>query len=121
MKEEINQYCAMIHAENERWWKDLTTGEDLSTNPFFVPSKIMMMVTELAEAVEGHRKNLPDDKLPHRPMIEVELADAVIRIFDMAGGLKMDLGGAMKEKLEYNRIRADHTTEHRQAEGGKTY
>lgn len=25
-----------------------------------------------------------DDKLPHRPMIEVELADAVIRIFDMA-------------------------------------
>lgn len=121
MKDEINKYCEIIHAENKRWWTDLQTGADLSTNPFFAPAKMMLVVSEIAEAVEGHRKNLMDDKLPHRPMVEVELADAVIRIFDLAAGYKMDLGGAIVEKLAYNRQREDHTKAHRQGEGGKTY
>lgn len=43
-----------------------------------------------------------DDKIPHRSMLEVELADALIRICDMAGGLGLDLEGAVLEKLEYN-------------------
>ena len=38
-------------------------------------------------------------------MVEVELADAVIRIADLAGALGLDLGGAIAEKLEYNRNR----------------
>jgi len=121
MKDDINKMCAMIHAENKRWWVDLTTGEPLSNNPFFAPAKMMLVVSEIAEAVEGHRKGLMDDKLPHRPAVEVELADAVIRIFDLAGGFQMDLGGAIAEKLQYNRTRQDHTNEHRQAEGGKSY
>ena len=62
-----------------------------------------------------------DDHLPHRLMIEVELADAVIRIADLAGALGIDLGGAVQEKLQYNAQRADHKPEARSARGGKAY
>jgi hypothetical protein len=71
--------------------------------------------------MEGARKGLMDDKLPARTMLEVELADAVIRIFDMAGGLHLDLGGAIAEKLAYNAQRADHKPGNRIKPGGKTF
>ena len=80
----------------------------------------MLCVSELAEAMEGDRKDLMDDHLPHRKMLEVELADAVIRILDMSGGLGLDVAGAIAEKLEYNTERSDHKPENR-ANGGKKY
>lgn len=86
-----------------------------------VGTKLMLIVSEVAEAMEGHRKGLMDDKLPHRPMIEVELADAVIRIADLAGALGLDLGGAIDEKLAFNAQRPDHKPEARAAAGGKAY
>jgi hypothetical protein len=52
---------------------------------------------------------------------EVELADAVIRIFDLAGAYNMDLAGAIAEKLAYNQQRADHKPENRAKAGGKAY
>lgn len=82
---------------------------------------LMLIVSEVAEAMEGDRKGLMDDHLPHRSMLEVGLADACIRIFDLAGLKKLDLAGAITEKLEYNRSRADHKPENRQKEGGKKY
>jgi hypothetical protein len=85
------------------WWNDLTTGVKLTVD---VPQKLMLTVSELAEGMEGHRKNLMDDKLPHRKMLEVELADAAIRIFDLAGALDFDLGGAIAEKMAFNSKRA---------------
>jgi NTP pyrophosphatase (non-canonical NTP hydrolase) len=54
-------------------------------------------------------------------MREVELADAVIRIFDLAGAYDMDLGGAIAEKMAFNAERADHKIENRNADGGKAY
>jgi len=54
-------------------------------------------------------------------MIEVELADAVIRICDLAGYLKLDLGGAIDEKLAFNATRPDHKPELRFMAGGKRY
>jgi hypothetical protein len=54
-------------------------------------------------------------------MIEVELADALIRILDLAGALHLDLAGAVQEKLAYNAVREDHKVENRKAEGGKSY
>ena len=54
-------------------------------------------------------------------MREVELADAVIRIFDLAGAYNMDLGGAIEEKLKFNATRTDHKKENREAVGGKAY
>lgn len=102
------------------WWNDLETGAPLVDRPHVVGEKLMLIVSEVAEAMEGHRKGLADDKLPHRPMVEVELADAVIRM-DLAGALGLDLGGAIAEKMEYNRNRPDHKPENRKAEGGKKY
>lgn len=86
-----------------------------------VSQKLCLVHSEVSEAMEGHRKGLMDDKLPHRPMIEVELADAVIRIADLAGALDLDLGGAIAEKLAFNTHRPDHKPEARQAAGGKAY
>lgn len=82
---------------------------------------IALCHSELSEALEGHRKNLMDDKLPHRNMAEVELADCLIRIFDLADGLGMDLQGAYTEKMAYNAQRADHKHENRVKAGGKAY
>ena len=108
-------------AKNAGWWIDPKTGESITSNPYCFSNKLMLIVSELSEAMEGDRKNLMDDKLPHRAMREVELADAVIRIFDLAGAYGMDLGGAISEKLAFNAHRPDHKLENRQADGGKSY
>lgn len=102
------------------WWhaKD---GTHLSANPMAFSNKLCLIHSEISEAMEGDRKSLPDDKLPHRQMREVELADALIRIFDLAGAYGMDIGGALVEKMAYNAQRADHKPENRQKAGGKSY
>lgn len=86
-----------------------------------IPTLLCLIHSEISEAMEGDRKKLMDDKLPHRSMLEVELGDAVIRIFDLAGSRGMDLGGAIREKLEYNKNRLDHKKENRVSENGKAY
>ena len=116
------------------WWTHRATGMNLRDvvrspdNPLeellagaLVAQKLCLTHSEVSEAMEGHRKGLIDDHLPHRPMIEVELADAVIRIADLAGALGIDLGGAVQEKLLYNAQRADHKPEARSVQGGKAY
>ena len=81
----------------------------------------MLVVSEVAEAMEGDRKNLMDDHLPHRKMIEVELADALIRILDLSEGLGLDVAAAVAEKVQYNAARADHKRENRALPSGKKY
>lgn len=97
----INDLATLCHTANKKWWQDPATGEPVKRN---VGELLMLCVPELAEAMEGHRKGLQDDKLPHRSMFEVELADCLIRIYDLAGGMGLDLGGAFKEKTEYNAV-----------------
>lgn len=118
----INQFCRDVHADNVKagWWTDKDTGASI-VETRNVPEMLMLIVSEVAEGMEGHRKNLNDDKLPHRKMLEVELADAVIRIADLAGAKGFDLGGAIAEKRAFNAQREDHKLENRMKPGGKAF
>jgi NTP pyrophosphatase (non-canonical NTP hydrolase) len=97
------------------WWTSMGTEDKVTV----IASKLALIHSEISEALEGVRKDLQDDHLPNRKMVEVELADAVIRIFDLSGAMGLDIGGALAEKLEYNLQRDDHRVEARMAAGGK--
>lgn len=111
------QLCHAL-AVNGGWWSDLETGERKERNK---AELLCLIHSEVSEAMEGERKNKADDKLPHRPMAEVELADVLIRTFDYAGGFSYDLAAAMVEKMAFNATRADHKPENRKAAGGKSF
>lgn len=181
---QLNTLAKRIHKLNHQWWHHIDTGKPIERNK---GELLMLAVTELAEAVEGIRKNLMDDKLPHRKMEEVEMADAKIRLLDFAAGFKikltspilvlnrfkrtgnkgeqildicdaicsahkpyigkhrdgsleamrvsiaialiekycsvhrLDLDGAVKEKLKFNKTRPDHKAEARRKAGGKKF
>lgn len=131
MKRQLTLYSELIDSGNllvgachkasllGGWWDDVihTPGGIDSVTP----TKLMLIVSEISEAMEGHRKNLMDSHLPNRTAFEVELADAVIRICDLAGAHNLDLGGAIEEKLRYNKQRQDHSKEARAGEHGKRY
>lgn len=114
----LNDLAMHVHRANAKWWVDINTGAPIKRN---VGELLMLAVSELAEAMEGDRKNLMDDKLPHRKMFDVELADCVIRLLDICGGMNIDLGAAFIEKMAFNAVRADHSIEGRKAADGKKY
>jgi NTP pyrophosphatase (non-canonical NTP hydrolase) len=102
--EDMVAFChSLAHAKG--FWDNKEGRYDYQSRN--VGELIALIHSELSEALEGHRKDSMDDHLPNRKMLEVELADAVIRIFDMAGGLSLDIGGAIIEKLKYNLGRPD--------------
>lgn len=109
----IEQMQARIHQQNREmgWWD----------NPREMGTLLCLVHSEISEAMEGERKGLMDDHLPHRPMLEVELADAMIRIMDIAASRGLDLAGAIVEKVDYNRKRADHQPGARAEAHGKKF
>lgn len=172
----FDELAAAIHRScvDAGWWDDMNRC---------IYQTLQLVVTEMAEATEGERKGLMDDHLPHRKMGEVELADALIRLLDMAGRygwrhlpgllhdkrvdmvnsiagkhlavvtrvadmvhayeqtlnvafsytlainnimrigelMGYDIMGALFEKWEYNKHRADHKPENRAKVGGKKF
>jgi NTP pyrophosphatase (non-canonical NTP hydrolase) len=114
----LNDYRDQCHAANQKWWQDIHTGEPISRNK---GELLMLVVSEIAEAMEGERKNLMDDKIPSRKMAEVEIVDSLIRLFDYAGGFGYDLQGAFEEKMAFNATRKDHSHEARKQAGGKMF
>lgn len=112
-KQDVNQLVHLCHglAKDAGW----------HNKPREIGTMLCLVHSEISEAMEGNRKDLMDDHLPNRKMLEVELADAVIRIFDLAGREGLDLGGALVEKLQYNQNRSDHKPENRVLEGGKAF
>ena len=71
---ELNEFAKKIHKQNRSmgWW----------SKPRSKFTFLELFHSELSEAMEGHRKKLMDDHLPHYPMVQVELADFVIRVLD---------------------------------------
>jgi NTP pyrophosphatase (non-canonical NTP hydrolase) len=75
--------------------------------------KLMLVVTELAEAMEEFRdgRELHAVRYEHSASgskpegIPIELADAVIRIFDLCKANSIDLESAIRHKLDFNKNR----------------
>lgn len=117
----LNNKKSLNHYRDECHLASVVAGWWLNTSQDTVPAKLCLIHSEISEAMEGVRKDLYDDHLPHRKMVEVELADAMIRLFDLAGYLNLDLEGAYNEKRAYNAQRADHKLENRAKANGKSF
>lgn len=114
----VNKLTTLCHglSVHSGWWK----GVDAS-DANVIGAKLCLVHSEVSEAMEGFRKDLMDDHLPERKMAEVEIADAIIRLLDLAGSQDFDIGGAIMEKLAYNQKRPDHKLENREKVGGKKF
>ncbi|MBI3315131.1 MAG: nucleotide pyrophosphohydrolase [Candidatus Omnitrophica bacterium] len=84
---EWGRTCHAIAKEKGFWDKERNVGEAL-----------MLIVTELAEAMEAHRKR--DDA-----NFREELADTFIRLFDLCEGLGVDVQSEIIKKSEANKSR----------------
>ncbi len=84
---QLAQTCHAIAKEKGFWDEQRNIGEAL-----------MLVVTELAEAMEGHRHQ--DDA-----NFREELADAFIRLLDLCGGLGIDIEQEIAIKCEKNKKR----------------
>lgn len=112
---EVSKEIYETNANNGFWDKDRNIGEML-----------MLIVSELSEALESHRKerqaiNTPVHTLDDfdftddydkskfeefvKDTFEDELADVAIRLFDLCEGLGIDLEWHIKQKLNYNKTR----------------
>jgi NTP pyrophosphatase (non-canonical NTP hydrolase) len=99
------------------------------TNWWNVPEKLMLAVTELAEAMEEYRElgnleimRLEDERtgkialgayplnydcvrMEHCPKFRVEIADAVIRLLNLSASLGIDIETEIAAKMEINEKR----------------
>ncbi len=84
---ELSNYCHQIAVEKGFWDEKRNLGEAL-----------MLIVTELAEAMEAHR-------LQNQENFREELADTFIRLLDLCGGLNIDIAHEIAKKSEKNKNR----------------
>ena len=78
---------------------DFTTKEIIAVYDAFCCQRLMLMVSELGEAIEALRKDNFDG-------YKEELADTVIRILDECGGSKINLEAEILRKMAVNEKRS---------------
>lgn len=78
-------------------WSDALENDERYNNA--ITTKIMLIVTELSEAVEHLRGGKNQDEFTE------EIADAIIRIVDLSAQLNLPLVEAIEKKMEKNRSR----------------
>ena len=84
---------AHANALDKGFWADVDTDD-----PRHVLALLMLITTEVAEAAEAVRKSDPDN-------FAEELADICIRVFDVAGGMGVDLSEEIVTKMRTNKAR----------------
>lgn len=100
--------------EIDTWIKELSEVDDLRVQRLLpaiknarVGLKLMLVVSELGEALEALRKgNGPDSHIPAFSGVEAELADAVIRMMNLSTDEGYRLPEAIVEKSDYNEGRS---------------
>jgi NTP pyrophosphatase (non-canonical NTP hydrolase) len=71
-----------------------------------IAQRLMLVVSELSEGLEALRNgNPPDSHIPKFSGLSAELADAVIRILNLAEHEGINLGKAVVAKAAYNTTR----------------
>lgn len=63
-----------------------------------MPTKLMLVVSELSEAMEAYRDN-------NHEHFNEEIADTFIRLFDICGTLHIDIDGQVDTKMRINKLR----------------
>ncbi len=84
---QLIKLCHKIAREKGFWDSERNVGEML-----------MLIVTELAEAMEAYRKQDKEN-------FNEEIADTFIRLFDLSGGLKIDVEKEIMKKMNKNKNR----------------
>lgn len=105
----ISELQKKVHqtAVEHGWWEN-TTRENCP-----IPEKLCLIHSEVSEALEEHRNGtepiyingLLDNGAKKPEGIAVELADAIIRILDLAGFMEWDIEKALEIKMAYNETR----------------
>lgn len=79
-----------------------------------IPEKLMLIVSELGEAMEAYRidnyckkLNCSDKDFEEliKDTFEDEIADTIIRILDLCGYMQIDIDKHIKLKMKYNKSR----------------
>lgn len=99
----LKELCEKAHSmSRDKGWYDVPHDRRN------VGEMLMLIVTELSEAMECYRNDAMQNHLCHNGKPEgfpSEIADAVIRIGDLCGHLGIDLDAAVAEKMAYNATR----------------
>lgn len=98
----LQDFCFSGSRELGFWGDEAAKSATGKICEFNFGEKIALAHSELSEALEANRKKLESDHLPGIPGEAEELADCVIRCFDLAGAMGYNLGDVILKKLHFN-------------------